>query len=228
MTVYRIPAPIQNVLNELARFEIWQQLLIILAVLFVFNLLLQCIAVLFGGAPKQTAKPLKKDFSNKKPKAAKVNAQLRESGLSVQRTPVAAPSSIPLVSDEEVTTTAVLPRIAPVAVVQSKLPAPKLDTLDDVLSELEKLDARIGRDKSGSVVMIFLNGKELPQGILNGMRFFPKLESLHLRRTNVSDLDVPAINSIKQLRFLYATETQLSNDGLAALKKVNGNLKVEA
>ncbi|WP_459556156.1 hypothetical protein [Lacunimicrobium album] len=228
MTVYRIPAPIQNILDELARFEIWQQLLIILAVLFVLNLLLQFIAVLFGGAPKPIAKPLKKDFTNKKPKAAKVKAQLRESGLAVQRTPSAAPASIPLVSDEEVTTTAVLPRVTPVAVVQSTLPAPKLDTLDDVLNELEKLDARIGRDKSGSVVMIFLNGKELPPGILNGMKFFPKLESLHLRRTNVSDLDVPAINAIKQLRFLYATETQLSNDGLTALKKGNGNLKIEA
>ncbi len=225
MTVYKIPAPLDGYLQQLNdRFEFWQILLLILAVLFLLNLMMQIVGLLFGGESGNKPKSKReRDFSTRLPKASKVKAQLRESGLAIERPAEApAPKSIPLVSDDEVTT-----KVSQTAASVATLDAPKLDTLEEVLNELERLDARIGRDKSGAVVMIALNGKQIPSGLLASLKFFPKLESLHLRRTNTSDADVLALTSFKNLRFLYVSETKLTTKGVEAVKKANANLKVE-
>lgn len=224
MTIFKIPPPLDQYLRLPAQYETWHVLLLVLAALFLLNLLLQLVAVMFGVGKTNPLPAKSKDFSTRMPKASKVKAQLRESGLAIERTyDKSTPKSIALVSDEEVTTTAALNPPATATLTK----APKLDTLDDVLNELERLDARIGRDKAGSVVMVFLNGKDLPPGLLAGMKFFPKLESLHLRRTSTSDSDVPSLGVLKNLRFLYVSETKLTPKGIEALKKGNSELKVE-
>lgn len=99
---------------------------------------------------------------------------------------------------------------------------------DPSLAKIESLGGRVVHDGQQNVVMVYLNDKQITRETIGLLAQLPKLESLHLRRTDVDDQFVEKFAQLPQLKYLYVTETKLTKDGINKLQLLRPHLKIEA
>jgi Leucine-rich repeat (LRR) protein len=91
---------------------------------------------------------------------------------------------------------------------------------------LEKYKPRILRDKNQPgipVVRVSLRGPKVEDSALKEIVFFPRFQSLELRRTGVQDAGLKALASLKHLQNLDLSETKITDSDLhhlASLKEL--------
>ncbi len=227
-----LPPWLEPWVMSLSRYDVWQILCGIFVAGFLLNLAFHLVLYPFTSRPHRKKGDRRTHEGRKRQNERLVREQqerhlkkeLQASGLAIEKTRRQdVPTSMALASDDE--------GIEQIGIASDedirteKFVAPQ--SLEVMLDELERLEARIGRDKSGEVVMVFLNGKKFDSGLLEGLTFFPLLESLHLRRTQVGDEAVPKLMQLKNLRYLYVSETRLTPAGIGQLKKNCAELKIE-
>lgn len=122
-----------------------------------------------------------------------------------------SPDKIRLVGDEEV------------------VPVENIDinSREEAEELVEKLGGRLGKNKHGQIAMIFLNGTSTFDAHLVAIPYFNHVESLHLRRTKITDKGIEHFESLEHLKFLYITDTKISEKGVELLKEKFPRIKIE-
>ena len=198
-----LPEPVRDLFTWIGQQEIWVIGIMVLggiiAVAMLFALLRSALKWMF--APRR---PSRKSARNMESRMAE---QAKKKKVAVE--PKETPSTIKLAGEDS--------EEEPVSV----------DSIEDAVELIEKLGGRLGKSKTGQVVMIFLNGTKTSNGHLVAIPYFAKTESLHLRRTKINDDGLVHLEAMSKLRFLYLTDTKVTDEAIENLKKIMPQLKIE-
>lgn len=256
MIVQYFPAWLKEAIAQSGEFESWQILVAMFATLFVIALISGGIVAFFrrgsSNGPeehsmreedvvvtraesrlekqvprsKKQGEP-KKSKSDMTAMPGKSNWQDNDDDNPLRQPSV--PEKIALVDDAEVTTHVEPPQDNPPPL-PKKTPkqSSPIGSTEEAEQAMSELGAQMGRDRSDNVVMLFLNGKSVTEDHLAGLRHFRMLESLHLRRTKIGDAELDYILKLKRLKFLYITDTNVTDAGVQKLKAGNADLTIES
>jgi Leucine-rich repeat (LRR) protein len=96
-------------------------------------------------------------------------------------------------------------------------------TQEQVLAELDKIHARVVRDKSSPeqpVIEIGLQTLEYDARLLDKFVVFPQLRKLDLAQTKTSDLSLEHLEKITSLQVLSLSHTKVTGGGMQFLKNM--------
>jgi hypothetical protein len=122
-------------------------------------------------------------------------------------------------------------------VVSSKLPNPAkkrpipqqitITNPEQAVEFVELLGGRIGKNRQEQIVLIFLNDSSLNDDQTKIFRYLRSVESLHLRRTAITDQTLEELGNLTHLKYLYISDTPVTDEGVSALQFKRPLLKIE-